>query len=397
MSRPVIRHESSPSASRYRWTVLTAGTAAQASYSAILFGTAVMAPALRARYGLSLGQVGVLISGSLAGSVLSLIPWGMAADRLGERLVLGIGLSACGAALLAAAHAPGFASLGALLALAGLAGASVQSASGRAVMHWFAPARRGFALGIRQTAIPIGGLATSLSLPGIVSAGGTSWGFTALGLTCIVCAVAGALLIREAPGANPDEPPRSVSSPLRDRRIWILSSGSALVLAPQMCVVGFTVLFLHERRGLSAVGAAGVLAVVQLLGIVARIGAGRWSDHVGTRVVPLRQIALSISLLVALTTLLVDAPLALLVPALVLAGALSMSWNGLSFAAAAELAGYARSGAAIGLQQTLLNGPGAIMPGAFGVLVAATSWRAGFALVALFPLAGWRVLGFVRG
>ncbi len=382
---------------RYRWTVLGVGTAAQASYSAIWFGAVVMAPALRARYGLSLGQAGVLISGSLAGSVLSLIPWGMAADRVGERLVLGIGLSICGAALLAAAHAPGFASLGALLALAGLAGASVQSASGRAVMHWFAPARRGFALGIRQTAIPIGGLATSLALPGIVSAGGTSWGFTALGLTCIVCAVAGALLIREAPGgADPDELPPSVSSPLRDRRIWILSSGSALVLAPQMCVVGFTVLFLHERRGLSAGGAAGVLAVVQLLGIAARIGAGRWSDHVGTRVVPLRQIALSIGLLVALTTLLVDAPLALLVPALVLAGALSMSWNGLSFAAAAEFAGYARSGAAIGLQQTLLNGPGAIMPGAFGVLVAATSWRAGFALVALFPLAGWRVLGSVR-
>lgn len=393
-----VSHGSSPSASRYRWTVLTAGTAAQASYSAILFGTAVMAPALRARYGLSLGQAGVLISGSLAGSVVSLIPWGMAADRVGERLVLGIGLSTCGAALLAAAHAPGFASLGALLALAGLAGASVQSASGRAVMHWFAPDRRGFALGIRQAAIPIGGLATSLALPAIVSAGGTSWGFTALGLTCIVCAVAGVLLIREAPGgADPDELPLSVSSPLRDRRIWILSSGSALVLAPQMCVVGFTVLFLHERRGLSAGGAAGVLAVIQLLGIVARIGAGRWSDHVGTRVVPLRQIALSIGLLVTLTTLLVDAPLALLVPALVLAGALSMSWNGLSFAAAAELAGYARSGAAIGLQQTLLNGPGAIMPGAFGVLVAATSWRAGFALVALFPLAGWRVLGSVRG
>ncbi len=55
---------------------------------------------------------------------------------------------------------------------------------------------------------------------------------------------------------------------------------------------------------------------MQLLGIVARIGAGIWSDQVGTRLVPLRQIALSIGLLVAVTTLLVDAPLALLVPAL---------------------------------------------------------------------------------
>ena len=35
-----------------------------------------MAPALRSTYHLSLGQTGVLISGSLVGSVVSLIPWG---------------------------------------------------------------------------------------------------------------------------------------------------------------------------------------------------------------------------------------------------------------------------------------------------------------------------------
>jgi len=74
-----------------------------------------------------------------------------------------------------------------------------------------------------------------------------------------------------------------------------------------------------------------------------------------------------------------------------------MSWNGLSFAAAVELAGHARSGVAIGLQQTLLNGSGAIMPGLFGVLVGLTSWPVGFLVVALFPLAGWRVLAGVRG
>jgi hypothetical protein len=73
-----------------------------------------------------------------------------------------------------------------------------------------------------------------------------------------------------------------------------------------------------------------------------------------------------------------------------------MSWNGLAFAAAAELAGHARSGAAIGLQQTVLNGFSATYPSVFGALVAATSWRAGFAAVALLPLAGWRVLRSVR-
>ncbi len=87
----------------------------------------------------------------------------------------------------------------------------------------------------------------------------------------------------------------------------------------------------------------------------------------------------------------------LLVPALVLMGCITISWNGLSFAAAAEAAGHARSGTSIGLQQTALAISGSAFPVAFGVLVAATSWRAGFAVVAVFPLIGWRLLATVPG
>ncbi|HEY3184798.1 MAG TPA: MFS transporter [Gaiellaceae bacterium] len=376
---------------RYRWVVLAAGTFAQATYSGIWFGAAVMAPALRERYGLSLGQTGVLISGSLAGSVLSMIPWGLATDRLGERAVLAAGLTACGGALVLASEASDFRTLAALIVLAGAAGASVNSASGRAVMHWFGPHERGFALGIRQTAIPISGLVFSLVLPPVVRAGGVGWGFGVLGASCLAGAALTAAFLKEGPRPA-DEEGTGLVPPFRDRRIWRLASGSALIVAPQMCVVGFTVLFLHDRRGLSPSRAAAVLAVVQLLGIGARIGAGRWSDVLRSRIMPMRRLALAMAVLVVLTTALLTAPLAFLVPTLVLTGVLAMSWNGLAFAAAAELAGHARSGAAIGLQQTVLNSFSAIYPAAFGAVVAATSWRAGFALVALLPLAGFVVL-----
>jgi hypothetical protein len=74
-----------------------------------------------------------------------------------------------------------------------------------------------------------------------------------------------------------------------------------------------------------------------------------------------------------------------------------MSWNSLSFAAALELAGHGRSGSAIGLQQTVLNAPAAAYPALFGALVAAASWRVGFAVLAVFPLVGWRVLRALPG
>jgi sugar phosphate permease len=373
-----------------RWRVLAAGTFAQATYSAIWFGVAVMAPSLRDRFHISLGQMGVLLSASLAGSVVSLIPWGLAADRVGERWVLLAGVGGAGLALIAASQAGSFEALLSLLVLAGFLGASVQSASGRAVMAWFPGSQRGLALGIRQTAIPISGFAASLALPPIVRVGGTGWGFGAMGIACVTAAAVGAIVLREIPA--PDGADDAEIGPLRDRRIWRISAGSALVVAPQMCVVGFMVLFLHDRRGLSPGHAAAVLALVQLLGIGGRIAAGRWSDVAGSRLRPLRLIALAVVAFVAGSAALLSAPLVVLIPVLVVAGVLSMSWNSLSFAAAVELAGHRRSGAAIGLQQSLLNGSGAVYPGLFGVLVGATSWWCGFVACAGLTLAGWRVL-----
>ena len=162
--------------SRYRWTILALGTLAQASYSAVFLGIPVMAPQLREEYGLSLPEVGVVLAAVSIGSVGTLLPWGLLTDRVGERGVLASGLALAAGALVAAAYASDYALLVVTLVVAGGAGASVNAASGRAVMSWFHPAQRGFALGIRQTALPLGGAAAALALPPIADAGGTKAG-----------------------------------------------------------------------------------------------------------------------------------------------------------------------------------------------------------------------------
>jgi sugar phosphate permease len=321
----------------------------------------------------------------LLGSLPTLIPWGLLTDRIGERAALGVGLGLCGGALVAAAEVHTFWVLALLIVFAGGVGASVQSASGRAVISWFRPARRGVALGIRQTAIPIGGFSASLVLPHV----SPTWAFRLLGLTCLATATLGVLLVRQGPIV---EAARG-RTPLRDRRLWRLSWASSLLLWPQMCVVGFIVLFLHDRRGLSTGHAAAVLAGVQVLGIFARISSGAWSDAIGSRIVPLRQIAVvsAIGTLVV-AAVAVHAPLWLVIPALVATGGVAMSWNGLSLTAAAELAGGGNAGAAIGIQQTALNSTAAALPPLFGVLAGAAGWTLGFALVAIGPLAGFFAL-----
>ena len=376
---------------RYRWTILALGTGAQAAYSAVFLGVPVLAPALRAEYGLTLPEVGLVIATANLGAVVTLLPWGLLADRVGERGVLAGGLTGASAALVAGAFAPSLAVLVTALLIAGAAGASVNAASGRAVMGWFTARQRGFALGIRQTAVPLGGMAAALALPPIAGAHGVRGGLVALAAGCFAAALAGARGLHEPPDEAAEER-GDLAHPLRDGRMWRLSVGSAFVLTAQASILGFVVLFLHGERGLSTAAAGGVLALTQLVGAGLRIGSGRWSDRVRARIAPLRRLAFALAAALVATAALTGAPLALLLPALVVAGALSLSWNGLSFTAAAELAGRARSGAALGFQQTALSVASTAAPPVFAAIVDAGSWRLGFALAALMPVAGATVL-----
>src|SRR5207245_1758179 len=111
-----------------------------------------------------------------------------------------------------------------------------------------------------------------------------------------------------------------LTRPLRDRRIWLLCLASTFYVATQISLLGFVVLFLHDDRGLSTGTAAAVLALLQIGGGVARIVAGRLSDRIHARVVPLRAIALLLTVSLALATTLLHASLWLLLPTLVIAG-----------------------------------------------------------------------------
>jgi MFS family permease len=380
---------------RYRWAVLAAGTAATATSAALGIGLPVLVPVLREEYSLSLGEIGVLLAAGWIGTTVTLLPWGLAADRFGERAVLTLGLVGCAACVAGAAYAPSFAALLVLLALSGAAGASVNSASGRAVMHWFAADERGLALGIRQTAIPLGGLVAALALPAIAGRGGSEAAFLFLAALCGAGALVGAVVLRGREVADGIEAD-SVVRTLGDARLWRLSVGSGLFLYAQVAVIGFGVLFLHDQHGLSEARAALVIAASQVLAVGFRIGAGRWSDLLGTRIVPLRRVGLAVGAVMVLAAVLAGGPLLLLVPTLALAGGLTMAWNGLSFTAAAELAGPVRSGAAIGFQQTVLAGIGVGAPVLFAATVAGASWAVAFGVSALFPLVGWWALRPLR-
>src|SRR5690242_19953342 len=175
---------------RYRWVVLAAGTFSQASFSASSVGLPALGPALKSEYGLTLGETGVVLAGIGIGMLFTLLPWGLVADRVDERWVIATGLTGAGAMLLVAATTH---TVGAL-------GASVNAASGRAIMAWFPASELGLALGIRQTAIPIGGAIAAAVLPALASAGGTRAAFFFLAAACVTGAIVAAVFIRAGAG-----------------------------------------------------------------------------------------------------------------------------------------------------------------------------------------------------
>ena len=334
-----------------------------------------------------------MLAAEWIGLTFALLPWGLAIDRIGERSGLAVGLGGCGLLTASAGLADSFRTVVVLLMLAGIAGGSVQAASGRAVMQWFGPDERGFAFGVRQTAVTVGGVIGALAVPAVTAAGGVDAAFVFLGALCGSFGVIASLVVRDAGERVETE---AVPWTLRDSRLWLVCSGSGFYVLTQIALLSFLVLYLHDERGFTPSAAAAVLALVLALAAVLRIAVGRWSDALRSRIVPLRRIGLAVVGTLGGAAALLHARSALVVPLLIAAGALSAAWNGLSFAAAAELAGRARTGAAIGVQQTVLSVFGVWVAPAFAVLVAATSWRAAFATIAVAPIAGWVILGRVR-
>ena len=370
-----------PNRSR-RWLVLAAGTVALTAGSAFQYGLAYLIPALQAG-GLSLAEAGVLVACPTAGLLLTLIAWGAAADRWGERLVLSGGLAAAGVVLLAATQAHTTPALGACLVLAGAAGASVYAASGRLILGWFTASQRGLAMGIRQSAQPLGVAVAAVTLP-TVAAHGLPAGLTFLGVFCLAAAALVVAVVRD-PVARAVSAARD-RSPYRSSVLWRIHAASALLIVPQFTVATFALIFLVTARHWPAATAGPLLALAATGGGASRLVAGYWSDRVGSRMRPMRALALAISASLVALAIATRAAAPLAVPALLVAAVLAVSTNGLAFTAVAEYAGPQWAGRALGIQNTGQNVVAALTPPAMAVLIGSGGYPAAFAVAGVLPL-----------
>src|SRR5215217_8225179 len=139
-----------------RWSMLVIALTATLCANVFINGAAFLIPTLHIDRHLHLVQAGLLASMPSFGVAATMFGWGYVVDRVGERIVLTVGMALTAAATFAAASVDSLVATGAFLLLGGMAAASNTAASGRLVVGWFSTERRGLAMGIRHTASPLG-------------------------------------------------------------------------------------------------------------------------------------------------------------------------------------------------------------------------------------------------
>ncbi|BBH17293.1 putative major facilitator superfamily protein [Nocardioides baekrokdamisoli] len=332
------------------WTILGVSTFAQTAASASMSGAPFLIPALH-HQGLTVAQASLLVAAPVAGVMLTLVAWGWFADHVGERVALMAGLSLTVLADVGAAFAHSHLLLGICWLIAGASAAAVPSASGRVVVGWFPPHRRGLAMGIRQMAQPAGLAVASATLPAVAAAYDLR---TAL---LIPAAFAAAALVAVAIWVV--DPPRGertahvATNPYRgDLFLTRVHVVSVLLVIPQFVVWTFSLVWLVDGRGWAPAAAGLAVSIANLLGAFGRIAAGQLSDAVASRMRPIRWIAYAAAATMTILGLIAGGPIWVAVAVMFIASVLTVADNGLAFTAVAERAGPWWSGRALGVQNT---------------------------------------------
>jgi sugar phosphate permease len=369
------------------WVVLALGVAAQTAGTVFVSAPAFLIPLLHTERGLSLAQAGLLAAIPTFGMVLTLILWGALADRIGEKWVIAGGLALTALAAGGAILADGYLMLGLFLLLGGMASASTNSASGRIVVGWFPKHKRGLAMGIRQMSQPLGVTVAAVTIPVIAADAGVGAAlFVPFALTAVL-AVACALGLRNPPRvAAPAGAPVVVVNPYRRSGfLWRIHAASVLLVVPQFTISTFGLVWLVSELRWEPLAAGVLVGAAQFVGAVGRIVIGVVSDRVGSRVRPLRWVAVSVASVLLVLAAVDAAQWGVAAVVFVLATTVTVAPNGLAFTSVAEMAGPGWSGKALGVQNTGQFIAASLVGPLMGTLIGVVGYPVTFAVAAVFP------------
>ncbi|MEH6436826.1 MFS transporter [Massilia sp. DD77] len=190
---------------------------------------------IRADLGLSLGQMGLLLSAFSWSYALCQLPVGALVDKIGPRWLLGMGLVIWSLAQAAGGLVSTFGWFVLARVVLGIGEAPQFPAAARVVSNWFPPRSRGTPTGIFNSASPLGVALAPLCLAPLIAATSWHWAFFVTGGMGLVAAVVWVALYRDP-----------VRDQLTAEERAYLDAGQAAEEAPKTGLSSWGALFKHR-------------------------------------------------------------------------------------------------------------------------------------------------------
>ncbi|MFI6096139.1 MFS transporter [Lentzea sp. NPDC051213] len=375
---------------RGRAAVPVLTTAAMTASMLPLFLLGALAPALVAEFGIGRPLLGALVTAGFGVAVVLSLVIGPVVDAVGPRRSVVALFATSAVALTVFAVAPHYSVLVVAVALGGVPQALANPSTNKLIATSVAPSRRPVLLGIKQSGVQLGAFIAGLPLAWLAE--GVDWRL-AVGVAAGLVAVAGLALpadvnavagprLRVAPSADGRRVPAGIrisltASPL----IWQLTGFSVLLGAGIAAVNTYVTLYATEELRFTAPVAAGLVAVLGVVGIAGRIFWARVASG-GT---PARDLLVGLSGAAAVSPILllaagVAAPLAW--AGMIVVGACAVAANAISMLSVVA----ASAGPELGRNSALVSAGFfagfAVGPPVFGLVVELAGYQAAWVLVA---------------
>jgi MFS family permease len=347
-------------------------------YSDLLY---VLLPLWQAEFRLSFTEVGGIRTVYTGGMALFQVPAGLLAERLGERRVLVAGTAVTALGFVASSWAVGFASLLAVLLVAGLGSGVQHPLSSSLVSRAYETGPRRAALGTYNFAGDLGKVA--VPAVGALVAGSLGWRAAGAGSGLLGVAAAGvllAVLVRLGAGDGgwaPGQAAEGAGWGIRDRRGFGVLA--AIGMIDNSTRTGFLTFlpFALMTKGATVEGVGAALALLFAGGATGKFVCGLAAERVGViRTVVLTEAATAGGILAVIV-----APLPLAVAVLLPLGIALNGTSSVLYGTVADLVLPERRGRAYGLYYTLSIGASSLAPVVYGLLGDAAGVSATLAIV----------------
>ncbi|WP_222598430.1 MFS transporter [Lentzea tibetensis] len=377
---------------RDRAAVPVLTTAAMTSSMLPLFLLGALAPALVTEFGIARPLLGVLVTAGFGVAAALSLMIGPVVDAVGPRRSVIALFAASAVALAVFSSAPHYAVLVVAVAIGGVPQALANPSTNKLIATAVPPPRRPVLLGIKQSGVQLGAFVAGLPLAWLADA--VDWR-VAVGVPAGCAALAAVASLVLPHDTAPVRVPTIKVSLAAEPVVWLLAGFSVLLGCGIAAVNTYVALFATQELSYSAPAAAGLVAVLGVVGIAGRIW---WARVVSAGRQPMSLLAPLALVAAAAPVLLLAANAVLAWLAVAVVGACAVAANAVSVLAVVGASTPAQLGRNSALVAAGFFAGFAVGPPLFGLLVEVSgSYSAGWALVAAECAAAAAVVKWSQG